>query len=152
MKALGGPEPQYKGTANGQADSLANHVGGPDLALRRLEIDEARDIAKYGQQLKALGDETSIAILDEVIADEREHYVTLGNLIRSEALCQRYHLSRLKRLWKISCLPAIRDIHRLRQFVLQGDIADGKPSASKMLACRGKEARPNPAPDRFCSE
>jgi len=51
--------------------------------LRRLEIDEGRDIAKYGKQLKALGDEPSIAILKEVIADEREHYQTLGNLIRS---------------------------------------------------------------------
>ena len=83
IKALGGQEPHYKGDANGQADSLANRVGGPDLALRRLEIDEARDIAKYGQQLKALGDEPSIGILEEVIADEREHYSTLGNLIRS---------------------------------------------------------------------
>jgi hypothetical protein len=31
-------------------------VGGADLALRRLEIDEARDIARYGKQLRALGD------------------------------------------------------------------------------------------------
>ncbi len=83
IKALGGQEPHYKGDANGQAHSLADRVGGPDLALRRLEIDEARDIAKYGQQLKAPGDEPSIAILDKVIADEREHYSTLGNLIRS---------------------------------------------------------------------
>jgi VIT1/CCC1 family predicted Fe2+/Mn2+ transporter len=58
-------------------------VGGADLALRRLEIDEGRDIAKYGKQLKALGDQPSVAILEEVIADEREHYQTLGNLIRS---------------------------------------------------------------------
>ena len=57
--------------------------GWADLALRRLEIDEGRDIAKYGKQLKALGDQPSIAILEEVIADEREHYQTLGNLIRS---------------------------------------------------------------------
>jgi VIT1/CCC1 family predicted Fe2+/Mn2+ transporter len=83
IKALEGPEPQYNGNPRGQAESLANRVGGPDLALRRLEIDEARDIAKYGQQLKALGDESSIKILEEVIADEREHYSTLGNLIRS---------------------------------------------------------------------
>ncbi len=83
IRTLGGLEPQYRGAADGHADSLANRVGGPDLALRRLEIDEARDIAKYGQQLKALGDEVSIGILDEVIADEREHYMTLGNLIRS---------------------------------------------------------------------
>jgi vacuolar iron transporter family protein len=58
-------------------------VGGADLALRRLEIDEGRDIAKYGKHLKALGDQSRIAILEEVIADEREHYQTLGNLIRS---------------------------------------------------------------------
>jgi vacuolar iron transporter family protein len=83
IKELGWTEPRYNGNANGQADSLATRVGGPDLALRRLEIDEARDIAKYGQQLRALGDEPSINILKEVIADEREHYSTLGNLIRS---------------------------------------------------------------------
>jgi uncharacterized membrane protein YeaQ/YmgE (transglycosylase-associated protein family) len=80
---LGAPAPQYAGDQSGQIDSLANRVGGADLALRRLEIDEARDIAKYGKQLKALGDQRSIAILQEVIADEREHYQTLGNLIRS---------------------------------------------------------------------
>src|SRR6201996_6407163 len=83
IRELGGPAPQYAGEPSGQADSLANRVGGIDLALRRLEIDEARDIAKYGKQLKALGDQPSIAILQEVIADEREHYLTLGNLIRS---------------------------------------------------------------------
>jgi vacuolar iron transporter family protein len=83
IKELSGEEPQYTGKPDGQAGSLANRVGGADLALRRLEIDEGRDIAKYGQQLKALGDQPSIAILEEVIADEREHYLTLGNLIRS---------------------------------------------------------------------
>src|SRR5271168_2663405 len=80
---LGGQVPQYTGSESGQAESLATRIGGVDLALRRLEIDEGRDIAKYGKQLKALGDEPSIAILKEVISDEREHYQTLGNLIRS---------------------------------------------------------------------
>ena len=80
---LAGQAPQYTGSESGQAESLATRIGGADLALRRLEIDEGRDIAKYGKQLKALGDEPSIAILREVIADEREHYQTLGNLIRS---------------------------------------------------------------------
>ncbi len=83
IAALGGPEPKYTGDPSGEADSLTNRVGGADLALRRLEIDEGRDIAKYGKQLKALGDPASLAILEEVIADEREHYLTLGNLIRS---------------------------------------------------------------------
>jgi vacuolar iron transporter family protein len=80
---LGGQVPQYTASESGQSKSLATRVGGADLALRRLEIDEGRDIAKYGKQLKALGDEPSIVILKEVIADEREHYQTLGNLIRS---------------------------------------------------------------------
>src|SRR3984893_18799637 len=80
---LGGSAPKYDGDKFGQADSLANRVGGADLALRRLEIDEGRDIAKYGKQLKLLSDQSSVAILQEVIADEREHYQTLGTLIRS---------------------------------------------------------------------
>jgi len=83
IQELGAPAPQYTGEPLGQAGSLANRVGGDDLALRRLEIDESRDIAKYGKQLKALDDPPSVAILEEVIADEREHYQTIGNLIRS---------------------------------------------------------------------
>ncbi len=80
---LGGPAPQYRGAQAGQAASLAARVGGRDLSLRRLEIEEARDISHYGKQLRELGDERSIAILNEVIADEREHYQMLGNLIRA---------------------------------------------------------------------
>ena len=80
---LGGSEPEYTGSLSGHADSLANRIGGADLALRRLEIEEGRDIAKYGKQLKLLGDPPSVAILQEVTADEREHYQTLGALIRS---------------------------------------------------------------------
>ena len=83
IRELGGPAPKYEGNKSGQAGSLANRVGGAGLALRRLEIDESRDIAKYGKQLKELGDEPSVAILRTVMADEREHYQTLGNLIRS---------------------------------------------------------------------
>jgi VIT1/CCC1 family predicted Fe2+/Mn2+ transporter/bacterioferritin (cytochrome b1) len=83
IKALGGTDPKYIGNPNGHAYSLANRLGGPDLALRRLEIDESRDIAKYGRQLTTLGDEYSISILKAVIADEREHYQTLANLIRA---------------------------------------------------------------------
>src|ERR1017187_9198489 len=52
------------------------------MALRRLEIDESRDIAKYGEQLKELGDAGSIAILNHVIEDERDHYQELGSLLR----------------------------------------------------------------------
>jgi VIT1/CCC1 family predicted Fe2+/Mn2+ transporter/rubrerythrin len=79
---LGGPEPVYQGSPAGNANSLANLAGGIHVALRRLEIDESRDIARYGTQLKELGDEASIAVLNHVIKDEREHYRELGSLLR----------------------------------------------------------------------
>ena len=82
IQELGGPEPVYKGSRGGEADSLANRAGGLRMALRRLEIEESRHIANYGEQLKALGDEGSIAILDQVIEDEKEHYRELGSLLR----------------------------------------------------------------------
>ncbi len=82
IKELGGEEPVYHGHPGGDADSLSNRAGGIRMALRRLEIEESRHIANYGEQLKALGDEGSIAILDHVIEDEKEHYRELGSLLR----------------------------------------------------------------------
>jgi VIT1/CCC1 family predicted Fe2+/Mn2+ transporter/rubrerythrin len=83
IHALGGPNPVYKGPKSGEADTLANRAGGARMALRRLELDESRDIAKYAKQIKELGDEPSIRILEQVIEDEREHYQTLSGLIRN---------------------------------------------------------------------
>ena len=80
---LGGTLPQYDGKATGDMDTLANRVGGPGMALRRLEIDESRAIAHYGQQLQDLGDQPSIAILHQVIQEEQEHYRELGSLIQN---------------------------------------------------------------------
>jgi VIT1/CCC1 family predicted Fe2+/Mn2+ transporter len=82
LTVLGTPIPVYDGPESGEAGSLANRIGGQELALRRLELDESRDIARYGKQIRELGDEPSIAILKEVLADEAEHYLTLGGLIR----------------------------------------------------------------------
>jgi len=81
-QALGGGELTYKGRAEGDAASLATKVGGDALALRRLEMDESRDIARYSRQLRELGDAPSMQILQEVIADEQLHYQTLSNLVR----------------------------------------------------------------------
>ena len=85
LNELGAKEPAYTGGPHGEADSLASRAGGPLLALRRLEIDESRDIARYGNQLKELGDEGSIAILNHVIEDEKEHYRELQALLRGQA-------------------------------------------------------------------
>jgi VIT1/CCC1 family predicted Fe2+/Mn2+ transporter/rubrerythrin len=82
IQELGQPVPVYSGRPHGEADSLANRAGGIRMALRRLEIEESRQIARYGEQLKALGDEGSLAILEHVIADEEEHYRELGALLR----------------------------------------------------------------------
>jgi VIT1/CCC1 family predicted Fe2+/Mn2+ transporter/rubrerythrin len=79
---LGGPEPVYHGSAAGEANSLANRAGGIHMALRRIEVEESRDIARYGKQLKELGDEGSVAILEHVVKDEREHHRELGSLLR----------------------------------------------------------------------
>ena len=83
IRALGGPEPVYKGPKTGEADTIANRVGGVGMALRRLELDESRDIAKYAKQIKQFDDEPSIRILEQVIEDEREHYQILSGLIRN---------------------------------------------------------------------
>src|SRR3984957_14231306 len=82
LASLGAPSPVYEGSQAGEADTLANRIGGQDMALRRLELDESRDIARYGKQLEELGDEASVAILKEVLDDESDHYITLSGLIR----------------------------------------------------------------------
>jgi VIT1/CCC1 family predicted Fe2+/Mn2+ transporter/rubrerythrin len=79
---LGGPEPVYRGAPGGDVDTLATRAGGVKMALRRLEIDESRHIAHYGAQLKELGDPESIAILEHVIEEEKDHYRELGSLLR----------------------------------------------------------------------
>jgi VIT1/CCC1 family predicted Fe2+/Mn2+ transporter/rubrerythrin len=84
LSELGEPAPVYRGKAGGDAESLKTRIGGDDLALRRLEIDESRDIARYSQQLTALGDAPSLAILQRVIEDEQEHYRELSGLIRRQ--------------------------------------------------------------------
>jgi len=84
IRAVGGPEPTYRGDLSGAAGSPAHRIGGTDLALRRLEIEESRDIARYGKQLTELDDQPSVEVLRKVISDEREHYRILSSLIRSK--------------------------------------------------------------------
>ena len=83
LRELAGPTLVYRGEQTGDADSLAALLSGSAVKLRRLEIDESRDIARYYQQLVAFGDSRALEILDEVIADEKEHYRILGSLISS---------------------------------------------------------------------
>src|SRR5438067_8626029 len=81
LHELGAPIPTYTGSPTGEADSLANRVGGPESALRRVERGEREHIAVYSRQLQELNDEPSTQILHEVIADERSHSQTLKSLM-----------------------------------------------------------------------
>ena len=74
IRELGGELPNFDGHSAIDIDALASRLGGPAMALRRLELDESRDIARYGQQLKAFADEPSLAILQQVIEEEQQHY------------------------------------------------------------------------------
>jgi len=79
--ALGAPVPHYSGAVGGSADSLANRIGGTDATLRRIEMEERKHVAQYGRQLQELGDEASIAILRQVIADEQAHSKALKHML-----------------------------------------------------------------------
>jgi len=81
LDELGAPPPKYSGSSTGLADTLPNRIGGTDAALRRIEIDERKDVAQYGRQLTELGDEASVAILQKVIADERAHSKALKHML-----------------------------------------------------------------------
>lgn len=81
LAALGVALPLYRGRPGGAADGVIARIGGSDLLLRRLEIEESRDIARYVRQLRDLGDEGSLAILERVLQDEREHHRELSRLV-----------------------------------------------------------------------
>ena len=82
LKELGSPTPSYTGSATGMADCLAYRIGGEFATLRRIELDERKDIARYGRQIQELDDEPSIRILNGVIASEKKHSRTLRDLVR----------------------------------------------------------------------
>jgi predicted membrane protein (TIGR00267 family) len=123
LTALGAPVPEYSGSEGGDADSLSNRIGGLDLALRRLELDESRDIAHYGKQIQELGDEPTIAILRTVLEDEREHYITLGNLIRRVLPPSKLEPAQAKRA--LDDLMAARDQGKPRAASWIGDAIYG---------------------------
>lgn len=85
IKELGGPDPVYKGSPNGAADQFANRVGGQESALRRVELEERRHVGVYGRQIRELGDEPSVAILEALQEDERHHSKLLKQLVRPVA-------------------------------------------------------------------
>jgi rubrerythrin len=104
---LGGAEPVYHGKPGGEADSLANRAGGIRMALRRLEIEESRADRQLRRATQGLGDPESIAILEHVIEDEKDHYKELGSLLARPlpAPSRRRTKSTPRRFW-MRCWPS----------------------------------------------
>src|SRR6202162_2677117 len=46
IRALGGSEPVYQDSKTGEANTIPNRVVSVGMTLRRLELDDSRDIAK----------------------------------------------------------------------------------------------------------
>jgi predicted membrane protein (TIGR00267 family) len=85
LHELGAATPIYRGSSSGMADCLAYRIGGDFATLRRIELDERQDIARYGRQIKDFEDEPSVKILNHVIADEKKHSRLLRDLVRTTA-------------------------------------------------------------------
>ncbi len=100
LHELGAATPAYQGAPGGEANSLANRVGGPESALRRVEMGERKHIAEYSRQLTDLDDAPSAQILRDVIADERSHSKALKGLIASTPIGTRDARTQLDRLLK----------------------------------------------------
>jgi VIT1/CCC1 family predicted Fe2+/Mn2+ transporter/rubrerythrin len=111
IRSLGGPEGQYKGSSTGRAEAFTANSGGIDLALKRLKIDERRDIGRYSKQAADLSDNPSLVILHEVLADENEHYKALSRLIGARPPLPRMETKQAKQaLGKL--MAARRTRHR----------------------------------------
>lgn len=63
---------------------LAAQAKGGFAALRELELEESRDIARYSEQMQQFGDPESMEVLEKVLHDEQEHYRVLGRLSSTE--------------------------------------------------------------------
>ena len=87
LHALGADVPHFDQRPDPKV--LEAQKNGGFAALRELELEESRDIARYGEQLSDFGDAPSIEVLERVIKDEQEHYRVLGKLASTDTPTQR---------------------------------------------------------------
>ena len=86
LHALGGEVPAFHLTPDLREQVEQFSVDAPESTFRSLELEESRDIATYGRQLQEFGEEGSLAVLQEVIEDEQQHYKTLQRLAGTDTL------------------------------------------------------------------
>ena len=82
IKELGGPSRSTRAAPAARPTRWPTAPAASAWPCAAWRSRRAAHIASYGEQLKALGDEGSIAILDHVIEDEKDHYRELGSLLR----------------------------------------------------------------------
>lgn len=59
LQEVGAHKLVYRGTNKADAENVASLLSGSAVKLRRLEIEESRDIARYHERLVNLGDAPS---------------------------------------------------------------------------------------------
>ncbi len=117
LHALGSEVPRFEPFGEDEAPD------GSPASLRSLELDESRDIARYGQQLQDLGDGDSLAILAEVLKDEQDHYRTLQQLARSGASAAPRGMEEAQKA--LEALLAAREVGRVQAGSWIGDAIYG---------------------------
>lgn len=78
LAELGAPIPQEKRTLEGRLKSWARRQVGTEAALRHMEGEEDRDIARYEAQALSINDTEAASMLREVRKEEESH----GRVIR----------------------------------------------------------------------
>src|ERR1700684_2732548 len=82
LHALGAEVPHFDQRPD--EDVMRAQEAGGFAALRELELEESRDIARYSEQMSEFGDQASVEVLERVIHDEQEHYKVLGKLVSAD--------------------------------------------------------------------
>jgi vacuolar iron transporter family protein len=82
LRELGAEPPEMKNTLGGQLRRWWNRLAGTELAIRRMEATEDRDIARYSQQQEQLAahDAEVGQILHDIEKEERAHAKVLDSM------------------------------------------------------------------------
>ncbi|HLI69467.1 MAG TPA: VIT1/CCC1 transporter family protein [Ktedonobacteraceae bacterium] len=82
LAELGAPTPQEKRTLGGRLKSWVRRQVGTEAALRHMEGEEDRDIARYEAQALSLNDAEAASMLREVRREEESHGRVIREIVR----------------------------------------------------------------------
>ncbi|HET8845475.1 MAG TPA: VIT1/CCC1 transporter family protein [Ktedonobacteraceae bacterium] len=82
LAELGAPPPQEKRTVRGRLKNWLRRQVGTEAALRQMENEEDRDIARYEAQASAINDNDARSMLREVRREEEGHGRVIREIIK----------------------------------------------------------------------